>query len=156
MIVFVEGVDGSGKTTLVKQLQERGYRTEYCYREDTHFSILNEMKKSDKVYILDRGPITDIVYRLTDDLPRDEMTLLEIATLLEGSKIIYCSQPLAYEYATARGEDNIKSKIAHDKLTVCYEYVMSIIARFCNTKIILYNWHMHDITNIIKFIEEEQ
>lgn len=157
MIILIEGVDGSGKSTLCKQLKERGYET---YTIQSNVEELNEwidlIRKYDSgTVIMDRASfISDLVYRLTDGKARRGMTLLGIATVLSSNvKIIHCQSATAFNDATERGEDNITDRVTHHLIEINYDMVMRMFSLFTDTPIMDYNWKIDDISDVIKFIE---
>ena len=130
--VYVEGADGTGKTTLVKKLKEQ-------YNIDAE----------------DRSFITDIVYRLEDNnLPRENKTLKDIAKLLDNCIIIYCTHPYCFELSMSRGEENITTRERSSKIQYIYMYVMKFIQLYTRATVIQYCWEYDDINNLVKNIKE--
>ena len=85
MIIYLEGPDGSGKSTLADKIAELCKQLNKKYdrngepKVSTHptrpnrvnanevFNILRSMAESDEIVILDRGPISDNLYRMFDN-----------------------------------------------------------------------------------------
>ena len=162
MIIMFEGPDGSGKSTLLTKIHEYLIEKYYIDRVDacgnywipTHpkapdrvseeqlFSKLEAMIKDDTVYLIDRGPISDCVYRVFDD----NTTVTSIDKVKEfinkyNTKfmLIYCKTPDAEKYMRERGEDNPTSLQRHKELTKVYDLVMNLL----KTK---YNYIQYDFT----------
>lgn len=154
MIIMIEGVDGSGKTTLRKALAEKLNKTKAVKGieeiiEDAELLIptrpsqperlnreelLNKLKDfatdNKRIYILDRGPISDIIYR-TFDKHEPVLTLLEmlqvsLSTQL-NSVIIFCDSDKSEEFMLKRGEDNPVSIQRHQELRYLYKQVMPLM-----------------------------
>lgn len=93
MVIFVEGVDGSGKTTLCNKLKNHGYnvvRTETTDGKEKINNITETCINSNETYIFDRGPLTALVYRLADRKKDTIYGLENCAHYLSNCKIIYC------------------------------------------------------------------
>lgn len=129
--LIVEGVDGSGKSTLVKTLKENKLDAE------------------------DRSFITDIVYRLEDGQnPWSYVNMEDMARTLNNSVIVYCKNKYSFEKSMERGEDNITSKKRSNKLQKIYKYVMTFIRNYTRAIIFEYNWQSDDVNELIKNIKE--
>lgn len=159
MLVFIEGVDGTGKTTLCDQL------TKHC--SIIQLNVLRTDPKAIYKYdnlkdissilnipvILDRSFISDMVYRINDDELRGTVDLMNIASILENSKIIYCKTPKSYEISMQRGEDNITTKQMHNKIKETYEIIMRMLSKFANVKIMEYDFTKQNVNDVINFIQ---
>lgn len=163
MIVFIEGVDGSGKTTLFNKLITLGYKTltrpeqyedKLAERQAWQYAF-NMYKSKNTAYIADRGPFTELVYRTIKDTNRTYINNRMLVTLLESNmSIIYCHNDNAFDLAKRRGEDNITDELTHKKLTKCYESMLSFTARFTDIPIMQYNWETDYIVQVICFINK--
>lgn len=159
MIVFIEGVDGSGKTTLYNMLKECDYKTFTLNSHSTEIydwlklSVTSEMYN--QVVITDRACfITDLVYRLVDKQPRRGMSFQEMSEVLSNNvKIIYCKTNTSYDDAMQRGEDNITNKVKHRQISKMYDMIMDIFSIFGDIPILTYNWKKDKLSDVIKFIE---
>lgn len=155
MLILLEGVDGSGKTTLAKQLKERGYNV--CPGLDRNLpeqaALYAILSYSNKTVILDRSFISEIVYRLNDD-KTPNIKLDDAISILKNCKIIHCITETSFEDSIVRGEDNITNLDDHCNILDYYLHVLDIFDRFTDTKIFDYDWHTQSVDDVIKFIEE--
>ena len=76
MLILLEGVDGSGKTTLFKQLQDKGINTEKSIGRKEPFQYYKWLAISSKrgPFVVDRSFLTELVYRTVDDMPAMKMS----------------------------------------------------------------------------------
>lgn len=160
MIVIIEGPDGTGKTTLAKQLTERGMIYHYRQRYNNYTTDeMTQMMYDDKIHILDRSFLTTWVYRVTQNEPLDECDFSfeqTIDYMKSGKlKIVYCNYPYGFDAAIERGEDIITSYDIWNKLKRGYDFVANTIELFNLCPIYWYLWTMDTIDNVIKFIKEE-
>jgi thymidylate kinase len=153
---MVEGVDGSGKSTLIKAVvarleQLKGLKNIKVVADGealipTHpkhpsrltpiqlIEQLNEMVKDDStVYVCDRGPISDIIYRTFDE--HDPLLNLgELFTYWIGwvnrIVIVYCNSTNSEELMLARGDDNPIAIEHHKQLRYLFSQVMSMFSTF--------------------------
>lgn len=162
MIVYVEGVDGSGKTTLIKQLEEEfGYEVRLIPSRRTSKEVENYAWKQfigyfdNRTVICDRGFISELVYRLSDT---DDtwLNLSDLAILLQKCKIIYCISKTSFTDAQERGEDNIVTFERHKDIENEYENVLRLLTRFSNIPVYQYDWHNTDIKEVVKFINSNK
>lgn len=149
MIIYLEGPDGSGKTRLVKTIiwHMKNRTIDYKLGEPlipTNPRVkgrvtkndlivkLYDMLTNDKVcYILDRGPISDCIYRLFDEYePVIEMKKLLDLYIRYSDKMlfVYCNNERAEEYMNERGDDNPVSLTKHHKITQVYEMIMPLLS----------------------------
>lgn len=149
MIVYIEGVDGSGKSTfataITKFLQDKGFdvhpkaekamvthpwRLDRTNREDLLFNLRARLN-SPSIYIVDRGELSDIIYR-TFDLEKYTalMSLDEyyhFYKLYERKYIIvHCDTNLSEKLMLERGEDNKISITEHQKLRYLFNQIMPL------------------------------
>lgn len=162
MLILVEGVDGSGKTTLVNALvEEYGYhrlkgpdRQDYKNSElDNWLDLVTYLSKG-KTYILDRSWITEFVYRQSDTDPT-YLTLESLVKLfsLHPCKVVLCQNYKAFEDAMARGEDNITDENRSNIIAGTYNDFWHILKRFTNIPVAKYDWRKGDTpVDIVKFI----
>lgn len=156
MLVLVEGVDGTGKTTLVRELFERGFCCKRVFRNDNcEAAKFYKYAHQDGLVILDRSFITDLVYRMVDELPMEDQDLEQIGKILNGNVlIIHCVNPFHYDEAMARGEDNITDKGLAERINDLYFTFMTMFAKFTKARITQYNYHNCSVDDIIKTIKE--
>jgi len=133
MIIILEGPDGSGKTTLAKQIaRQTGYTYEHRSKpenEEEKARMMGEyiqMCKSKQNIIVDRCWYSEMVYGkvMRDQSYIDYPQMYELERMLakNGAIIIYCTAPTAalWMRATKRGEDYITCR--EDFNAICEEY----------------------------------
>lgn len=147
MIIYLEGVDGSGKSTLADKikdaLQLNGYKVyrnaEYLISTSPRkpnrisheklFERLNKMAQSPYVYILDRGPVSDGIYRIFDGL-KPIATLAEVLEWLSENRgyvfCIYCHSAQSEYFMNKRGDDNPYAINCHPLITKVYDTIIPI------------------------------
>lgn len=153
MLVFVEGVDGSGKSTLCEKLKGLGYDvirtanyTENDFLEDDYWR-----RCSDYPLIMDRSPITEFCYRIYDKRI-SEYKLSTLEYLVDSNKIIYCKTKKSFDNAMQRGEDNITTRQSHKEISRIYDHFMSMMRVFTNVEILEYDWTKNTIDEVVQFI----
>ena len=154
MLILLEGVDGSGKTTLFKQLQDKGINTEKSIGRKEPFQYYKWLAISNKrgPFVVDRSFLTELVYRTVDDVPAMKMSLEEMLSVLKNCKIVLCDTESAYEDSMRRGEDNITNIQKSEKIKQTYRTLMSMLSKFTNVKIFTYDWKHQNVDDVIKFI----
>ena len=164
MIIYLEGPDGSGKSTLVssivdalnenpdvKYLNPDAKELVSTYPKDPNrlterqlFAQLKKMAMSDEIHILDRCFISDCVYRVFDNY-KPVTTLHKCIEFLKkyNQKVftIYCRTKDAEDYMLKRGDDNPIAIEKHKEITRVYDMVMSLVS--ANLK---YNYFKYDFT----------
>lgn len=155
MIIFVEGVDGSGKTTLIQQLSDRYTNVSVSRMEEDSslWSKLINFAKSfqNKFILVDRSPLTEYVYR-AEDRKESKFPYSAVVKWLKQGKIIYCNNNDSFENAMKRGEDNITIKSRHDKIRQFYDTFIPTLESE-GVKVMYYNWQENCLDDVIKFIE---
>lgn len=156
MIIFVEGADGAGKTTLIQQLSDRYTNVSVSRMEEDSslwLRLINFAKSFPNKYVLvDRSPLTEYVYR-AEDKKESKFQYSTVVKWLKQSKIIYCSTDDSFENAMRRGEDNIIIKSRHDKIRQLYDTFIPTL-ELEGVKVMYYNWQKDCLDDVIKFIEE--
>lgn len=154
MLINLEGPDGSGKTTLSDAITAELIREDLpviqtkdgkC-KVDTHpksryrnkptdlISAMTDMAYSDNIFVLDRGPISDVVYRNFDDYEPviTERQVYDLLFLLKRQIIIvYCRTDIAEQKMLERGDDNLIAIVKHKEITKKYDYILSYIINRC-------------------------
>lgn len=149
MIVYIEGVDGSGKSTfataVTEYLQKEGFtvhpkaekmmvthpwRPDRVTREQLIDRVTNRLI-SNEVFIVDRGELSDIIYRTFDhDKYQELMSLKEYHELYQRHAmsyiIVHCDTNRSEELMLARGEDNKISIVEHQKLRYLFNQIMPL------------------------------
>lgn len=158
MIVYFEGVDGSGKSTIIKKLQEEfGYDvvtpSQSMYNKFQEYVAWEHFASDyeNKIILCDRSFISEFVYRLVDN-QATFLTLELLAKLLTNCKIVHCTSSTAFTDAQERGEDNIVTFEQHKRIEQLYFDTMSIINKFTKIPILSFDWHNQNILDVIKFI----
>lgn len=159
MITYIEGVDGTGKSTLVQKLVDkygaikielpgRSYDEwgQWC---DTNCSF----RKWPKAFIADRSLISELVYRM-EDKKSTFLTKELLQKFLIGTQFIYCKSESSMTDALTRGDDNIKNYEQHMNRTNIYEGVFHILKNVYKIPVITYNWRNKRMNEVIKFIEQ--
>ena len=156
MLVLLEGVDGTGKTTLLKELLDRGFCCKRTFRHDNNDARpFYKCSHSSEIVVLDRSFISDMVYRMVDNLWAEDLSMHDAAEVLDGDvKIIHCVNSNHYEDAMKRGEDNITDKTLSDKIAFIYEIFMTYFNKYTNAKVFKYDYHCNTVDDVIDFIKE--
>lgn len=180
MIIYLEGVDGSGKTTLAKTIQKICKNLKIpcdiqaerfiCTKPNSENRVKSEelielfkrmQEERSKVYVLDRGPISDIVYRIFDDynpvIDLDTFIDLIDEDLQASTMLIYCKNENAYNNMITRGDDNQVAITKHKEISKVYNLVMDILYPRLSCSYIKYDYNSYDaqdkITSIKDFIK---
>lgn len=153
MLILLEGADGSGKTTLCKQLKEFGFNVaDPVDRADTNLyeQWLKLINKGDA--IIDRSFITELVYRTVDGKETGDLNLEQMCYLLKYCKVILCETDSAFEDSIKRGEDNITDKETATKIKDAYKLILTMLSKFTKAEVFTYNWKKQKFNEVIKFI----
>jgi thymidylate kinase len=168
-----EGVDGSGKSTLKQEVINRLEQLKtlkhieivadaekliptHPKREDriTKAKLYSELMRmaldTTTVYICDRGPISDIVYRVFDKYePLTSLgELFMFMVRVDQIVVVYCDSDMSEELMLKRGEDNPVALQRHQELRKLYKQVMSMFLHVQYNVATMGN-NLHIITNII-------
>jgi hypothetical protein len=160
MLVIIEGIDGSGKSTLCEQLSNKGYTIVRKSRTDKNltFREFRFLQFAKEKYVIDRALLTPWAYRLLDNqqLDCDDFSFKEIITFLEDSPIIYCNCSNAFVYAIKRGEENIDSISKSNKLRQIYDFIIGTLELYNAATIFKYDFEKQTVDDVINFIKEVQ
>lgn len=148
MIIYLEGPDGSGKSTLClsasEMLRESGYvvddnanvlvpthpKLDNRLNEKQLFAQLKEMANSKYVYIIDRCMISDYVYRVFDSF-NTVTTFAKIIKFLKDYAhkilLIYCNNKKAEKYMLERGDESPIAIQHHSEISKVFDIVMDSI-----------------------------
>ncbi len=170
MIVYLEGADGSGKTTLAKKIEKyvktKGWK--YVMAEPfintnpyvpgrvnslTLTASLEAMSMNNNVvFILDRGPISDCIYRLFDDeKPVMNYSILRMyLEVMDNICLVYCHNSHQKQHALDRGDDNKIAMDNADKIARVYDMCLGNRYNFLkeNTMSLRYNFEDSSVAKL--------
>lgn len=158
MVVFVEGNEGVGKTTLIDTLfaKIKFVRVKYIKGMKV-LDLFRYMANDDVLYIVDRCFISDMVYRYIDK-QKSVNNLFDIAYFMhvcsDNIKFIFCNNANAFENSMIRGEKNIVTKAQHLEVETGFSFIEQLIKNFTDIKIFDYDYDYSSIDDVIKFIKE--
>lgn len=147
MIVILEGPDGSGKSTLTNNLYsyfskiietdkdgESRVETRPGRIKKTKDELMIELERmanSKKLYLLDRSPISDIVYRVFDDY-QPVFSLKDLMSFINRNIsrvfIIRCRVDDSYNIMRKRGDDNPVALYRYDEICKVYQIIFDAIS----------------------------
>lgn len=148
MIYIVEGPDGSGKTTLVKKIQEsnRNVRVMHFGAPTTDEEALNyykvyakaiASKDENEVLVFDRSWYSDMVYgpvmRNREEMSQEHADMLSAMVVASGGGIIiYCTAPIKTLWSRCmhRGETYIESQVQLQQISVGYANIMEKYVKY--------------------------
>ena len=152
MFVLVEGIDGSGKSTLVNELSKY-YSIIVSKNKNNMVYLSNLTMLSDEVYVCDRSVLSDMAYRIFDG-EEPYCSLMQILNLVKHSIIIYCKNKHSYKKSIERGEDNIINKKDSKKLSDIYDTIMSMFKVYGVCENILeYDYEKYELDMVRCYIE---
>ena len=156
MLILVEGADGSGKTTLVNQLNEYFPTLRINMGNDHIPDFYDNLTCMGEDIVLDRSFITDVVYRLAldDGKETDGIDIFYIEHILLNSVVVYCKTATQFDDAKARGEDNITDLKTAQKISRYYDAVMKFINTRTSTHVIKYDWHFDTVEELVSTIKD--
>ena len=158
MLVIVEGIDGSGKSTLCENLKQKGYKILRKERNDKQYGVTDMIRFqiSPFKYVMDRALLTQWAYRLLDgkDLDKGDFDLIVTLRVLRESPVIYCNCPTAFKYSMERGETNICTLEQREKLSQIYNFIIGTLRLYDITNIYEYNFEKQTVDDVLNFIKE--
>ena len=151
MMIFIDGADGSGKSTLISELSEK-YAVVRIPRGVNQKLYWNKLRMSACVLTLvfDRSPLTEIVYRSVDG-KHAEFDIEDCLTWIKGEKIIICDTDTSFSDAHKRGEDNITDEAKHTLIRDRYHCLADILM-MSGYDVYFYDWHNQSVDEILDFI----
>lgn len=157
MLVIVEGIDGSGKTTLCNNLKTRGCEVIRKSRDDRNFSLaeMHSYAVTDKIIVLDRAILTPWAYRIFDGAKLDagDYCFSEALAILLNAKVIYCNNSNAYHWSMQRGETNITNFDDSERLRNIYDVIIGTIKLYNLSTVFEYDFEKDSVEDVIKFIQ---
>ena len=158
MLILLEGVDGSGKTTLCNQLKEKGFVVEPPVDRLEQFPYIKwfQLSQRREITIVDRSFITELVYRTVDGKETGKMILKEMCEISQFCKIVLCETDSSFEDSMLRGEDNITNKKTSKQIQQTYQIITAMLSKFTPVKTFIYDWKHQTLNDVINFIIEEE
>ena len=167
MIVIVEGADGSGKSTLVEQLQKIGFEyitaipRNYPFQYEMYKTMFKAFSFNGDDAVFDRGFISELVYRCVKNDADSNITLEDVGNLLNEYEItvVYCSTENSYNFAKSRGEDYVKTQDEHAELCKTYDVIMKLINNdmYCLLMVEVHHFKLNkDNDTYINFASEKE
>jgi thymidylate kinase len=156
MLIFIEGNEGTGKTTLINELIKKIPAVVVKYPKEVKdtYELIKNLKMSNQIVIFDRSFVSDLVYRMWDHKP-GQMSLSEIANICSWNiLIIFCHHKNSYENSVKRGEDFITDENTHQIIEDNFFRVRNMIESFTKVKTFSYNYEYQTPDDVIDFIEE--
>ena len=151
MLIIFEGPDGSGKSTLqdkvcevmckyspaIKVMNNAEWLIPTHPKSNTRVNereLYKQLKRmatcKDTVYLVNRGPISDIIYRIFDDYPTVTTfpKLLDFIVKYQRQIIIvYCNSKIAEQKMLERGDENPIAISRHKEISKIYDLLMGVI-----------------------------
>lgn len=158
MITYIEGVDGSGKSTLIQKLKEKygAIQLEIPGRSLDEWKswcdINCSYRKWPQIFVADRSLISELVYRMEDK--KDTFLTKELLQkFLIGAQFVYCVSKTSYDDAIDRGDDNIESHTQHVNREVLYDGIFHTLETIYKIPVLRYDWHSKKMSNVIEFLK---
>ena len=163
MLVFVEGPDGTGKTTLINNIcSAKNVKHIFGIHKDAPRQyllwkcLIETCVESDEIFIVDRCFISDWAYRVAVKDGKPYMSFSEMCTLLQldtkNVVYVFCNNDNAYINAVERGEDYICDECVHDRLTGCYDFIADTLKNYCGCKVLRFDFAKDNIYSLYKDI----
>ena len=135
-MIIIEGIDGSGKSTVASYLEAKGYKTHHLqHDEKTEAGFMRLLRQDKGKLVLDRGFITEVVYGpILRDYSRIDEKALERLILhykRAETKIIYL-KALKEDLITRRFKDKEDYKMLiryYDMLSQKYDEYMERLSK---------------------------
>lgn len=157
--IIIEGVDGTGKTTLANLLKEKlaGYDVLHCTQHDPKdYNFYSETMRKE-FCIFDRHFVGEQVYGIVDrgesKISIEELKKLSVQSSLQRVIIIYCTRSLENIFQTLEERTDTRYLSKKDRIRIYalqkrFAEVFDEVVKF-NRKIFVYNF---DIMNTEKFV----
>lgn len=175
MILYIEGPDGSGKTTLAHNIdkvcaqhgisclfgepliQTNPTKPNRVSETELVYQLVKMLRNDEVVYILDRGPISDCVYRVFDDYS-PVMPLAWLMDIFEHLRnklvFVYANNANAEYYMLQRGDDNPVAIAKHKKISYVYEMLKGYFSKAFGG-IFTYDFEKVDVSEFCDKVVEE-
>lgn len=156
MIILVEGNEGTGKTTLINELVKNHsiIAVKISKECENLYDFYDYLLNSPHLFVLDRGFVTDLVYRIWDK-GKGQVNLHQLSNLFvkDKVKIIFCYHRNSYENSIKRGEDVIKTQKEHNLISTLFGNVRTILHSFTEVETFDYNYEYQSVDDVINFIK---
>lgn len=156
MVILLEGVDGSGKSVLYNILRDNfGYNFIKALPRDDNNQYLWWKKKieSPYVYFMDRGFVSEWVYRPVKDDEEPNISLEEIGNLCSRNLlVIWCKNRNSFYNMKRRGDNYVSNAMEHKLLSQRYVQVLTTINWFTNSLIYEYDYEKDSLEVLLKYI----
>lgn len=156
-MIFIEGVDNSGKTTLIERLEKAGYRTDKSPHElkgMINFEAETQLNQRGKIW--DRGRvISECIYgNVLRDGPAVDKT--SIMRFIEKRPLIIFCRPADKYILSNNGRAQMAGVLNNHKALIdAYDELMRELVRF-GVRVVKYDWvHQSTYEHVIKAIDEE-
>lgn len=161
MLIIFEGADGSGKSTYINELDYKLRCTNYVVKDAqdmiptkpfepnrvTDVYLLDKLSTmaldKQRIFLMDRGPISDIIYRLFDNYDSVATTKQLINLFVELQKyiiIVYAKTKDAFGYMQARGDDNQVAINNHANICKAYDIFFTMLKMILPFNVIDYDF----------------
>lgn len=159
MLIFIEGPDGSGKTTLCNELINCGAANiliSVSRGTKNQSDFYYDIGRSNHKIVFDRCFISDLAYRLWDNGKVGDLSLDEMLYILTNKdcRLIFCHSDTAFDDAMTRGESFITTKKNHDLITNNYDVIQKLFGKFTKVPVMIYDRKFNDVSDVIEFIEK--
>lgn len=158
MVILLEGADGAGKSTLYEKLKEslsrRGFNFIKHLDRDALGHHLWWKKKIDSpyVYVIDRGFLSEVIYRPIKRDKKPNISLDEFSDLCtENLCIIYCKTTSQLDDMVNRGDDYV-SVYEYPDIVKAYDVITGVLETFTKVKIYQYDWFNDNYVELIENI----
>ena len=159
MVILLEGNECAGKSTLhskLKELLPSWYNFINHLDRDSigHHMWWKKRIDSPFVYVIDRGFVSELIYRPIKNDKIPNISLEEAADLCnERLLIIYCKTNRELDDLAIRGDDYISSH-EHPTVGSAYDVIINVLKHFTRSQIITYDWTKDNIEELVENIRE--
>lgn len=162
-MIILEGIDGTGKTTVADYLNQNGYSTyHFAYDEknknivDKYIDLLNRKTQN---MVLDRCFISELVYgpvlRKSCKLNKEQLENILLKYKQVNPTVLYfkANKEDILQRRSKDKDDYQMLKSNYNELNNRYEKVIKVISRYLN--VIEINTSEHSIDEVLSIVEEK-